>query len=130
MGKLPEESRPFGVEPVAPAKVLQPNMEGWVRAGSVAECPEGSAIAVATTHMRIAIFHLADGWCAVKDACPHAEYPLSKGVLAGNEVTCASHGWRFRLPTGECLRGTPGVTLRTFPLEIRGGEIWVKVRNG
>lgn len=121
-------SRPFGVEPVPPARILQPDTDGWVRAGSVSACPVGKALAIALPNVRVAIFHRSNGFYAIKDACPHAEYPLSKGIVANDIVTCASHGWQFELRTGVCRRGEPGCTIRTFPVELRDNVIWVKVR--
>lgn len=124
-----EENRPFGVEPIPAGKLLHPDATGYVCAGSIAQCPLGKAIAIALPKFRIAIFHLAEGFFAVKDACPHAEYPLSKGVVEGDMITCASHGWQFCVPTGACLRGAPDLCIRTFPVEIHAEQLWVKVRT-
>lgn len=122
-----DESNPFGVEPVLPRNILHPDADGYVCAGSIDQCPLGKAIAIALPKFRIAIFHLAEGFFAVKDACPHAEYPLSKSVVEGDTVTCSSHGWKFCIPTGACLHGEKDLAIRTFPVEVRGEQIWVKV---
>lgn len=122
-----DESKPFGVEPIPPQHLLHPDADGYVCAGPLHACPVGKAVAIASPNVRIAIFHRPEGLFAIKDACPHAEYPLSKGLVAGDVVTCASHGWQFRLATGECLRGAPGMQIRTFPVVIRNAQIWVKV---
>jgi phenylpropionate dioxygenase-like ring-hydroxylating dioxygenase large terminal subunit len=35
------------------------------------------------------------------DRCPHRSYPLSKGIVCGDEIQCGYHGLRFR-PDGSC----------------------------
>ena len=32
---------------------------------------------------------------ALRDICPHRGIPLSEGCMAGDEVECSYHGWRF-----------------------------------
>jgi phenylpropionate dioxygenase-like ring-hydroxylating dioxygenase large terminal subunit len=44
---------------------------------------------------------------ALVDRCPHRAYPLSEGRLAGGELQCAYHGWRFD-GSGAC-RAVPGL---------------------
>jgi phenylpropionate dioxygenase-like ring-hydroxylating dioxygenase large terminal subunit len=38
---------------------------------------------------------------ALRDLCPHRGMPLHHGRLAGGEIECAYHGWRFKL-SGQC----------------------------
>jgi len=119
-----EKTSPFGVDYVSPknrAKVVG----GRVYAGQSTELPPGKAKAIITDKIRIALFNVDGEFFAVKDACPHAEYPLSKGIVEGGQVTCASHSWKFDIKTGECLRGESGVFIRTFSVVVENNEIWV-----
>ena len=69
-------------------------------------------------------FHTADGLKACDNRCPHEGYPLSEGSLSTDCVlTCNWHNWKFNLDTGDNLFG--GDRLRTYPLEIRDGVIWI-----
>ncbi|MEE8408482.1 MAG: Rieske 2Fe-2S domain-containing protein [Myxococcota bacterium] len=44
----------------------------------------------------LALFRDAGGRpAALLDRCSHRNVPLSAGRVAGNEVECAYHGWRF-----------------------------------
>ncbi|MBI2346168.1 MAG: Rieske (2Fe-2S) protein [Deltaproteobacteria bacterium] len=121
------DREPFGADLVGRVPELNVQPDGWACAGAVAQCAEGRAMAVAMPNFRIAIFHRPEGWFAVKDACPHAAYPLSKSPVVNDVVTCANHNWRFRLSTGECLRGDPDISIRTFDVTIRNEQIWIKV---
>ena len=120
------ESKPFGVETV-PLRKRAKVVDGKAYVGKISEIPDGKAKAIDLGKFRIAVFNVEGKFYAVKDACPHAEYPLSKSVIAGKEVTCASHGWRFNVKTGECLKGAPGIFIRIFEVVLDGDDIWVKV---
>jgi nitrite reductase/ring-hydroxylating ferredoxin subunit len=73
---------------------------------------------------QIAVFDTPDGVRACDNRCPHEGYPLSEGSLSAECIlTCNWHNWKFNLATGENLYG--GDRLRTYPLEIRGDEVWI-----
>ncbi len=73
---------------------------------------------------QLAVFNTHDGVRVCDNRCPHEGYPLSEGSLSGDCIlTCNWHNWKFNLDTGENLFG--GDRLRTYPVEIRGDEIWV-----
>ena len=64
---------------------------------------------------------------AVKDNCPHAEFPLSEGTLYPNgELECCWHGARFDCRTGAVLRGPAEEALVRYEVEERDGGIWVR----
>ena len=64
---------------------------------------------------------------AVKDHCPHAEFPLSEGTLYPNgELECCWHGARFDCRTGAVLRGPAEEALVRYEVEERDGGIWVR----
>lgn len=119
---------PFGVHYVPPAK--RARREGnLVYGGRVGELPPGKGKQLVLDNFSIALFNVAGKYYAVKDACPHAAYPLSKGVLRDEVVICASHNWQFDVTTGRCLRGEQEERpdIRTYPVELKGAEIWVKI---
>jgi 3-phenylpropionate/trans-cinnamate dioxygenase ferredoxin component len=121
-----KEPKPFGVDYVPYVKRAIPKKGEPVFVGKVSEIPPGKAKSVMTEKFRVAVFNVDGNFYAIKDACPHAEYPLEKGTLRGEVVACSSHNWQFNVRTGECIRGDEGVTIRRFEVEVRGDEVWVK----
>jgi len=119
------KNQPFGVDYV-PKRHQAKIVDGKAYVGTISDIPPGKARAVVLEKFRIAVFNVDGTFYAVKDACPHAEYPLSKGVTTGGEVTCSSHNWKFDLKTGKCLKGGE-LSIRTFEVVLDGDEIWVKV---
>ena len=65
---------------------------------------------------------------AIANRCPHEGYPLSEGTEGpGCVLTCNWHNWKFDLASGEALVGRDPV--RTYPVELRAGEIFVDLRD-
>ena len=121
-----KEPRPFGVEYIPHSKRLKLKKGEPVFVGLVSDIPPGKAKAVALEKFKVAVFNVDGKFYAIKDACPHAEYPLSNGKLHGEVVACSSHNWQFNVKTGQCLRGNPEIQVRTFQVEIRGEEVWLE----
>lgn len=95
----------------------------WVDVCATAELPPDSRRVVRTpAGGRVAVFRLGDGAVrAVDDVCPHEGYPLSRGEVAGEAVTCCWHNFRFDLRSGACLKGDEAVS--AFPARIRADRV-------
>ena len=77
---------------------------------------------------------------AVSPRCPHQGVDLSTGRLTGTcaagavgeyryvddaaHLRCPRHGYQFSVETGEAWFD-PAVRLRTFPVAVRDGRVWV-----
>lgn len=119
--------KPFGVHYVPKDRRIQPDYSKGVYVGKISDIPPGRSRQVLLSHFNVAVFNVEGIFFAIKDACPHAEYPLYKGTLEGSVVQCANHNWKFDLRTGSCVKGNPDVTVRTFEVEIRNDEVWLKL---
>src|SRR5713101_4582820 len=73
----------------------------------------------------IAIFRVGEEFFATDDTCTHAKYSLSEGYVEGAEVVCALHEARFCLRTGRVLSPPATAALRTYPVRVEGGEVFV-----
>jgi len=62
---------------------------------------------------------------ACETECPHQFAPLEGALVKeAGRITCQRHGYRFDLATGTC-EGHPECTLKVFPVEIRGEDIYL-----
>ena len=104
-----------------------PNVRSvWVRATPLTGIPVGGHVVFHVDNRRIAIFRPgADEVYAVDDQCPHEGYPLSRGSLMGQTLTCCWHNYKFDLRSGHCLRGDEDV--RSHPTRIRHGFVEIQV---
>ncbi len=62
-------------------------------------------------------------WVAVSNRCPHAQGPLSLGVLEEEHITCPWHGARFALATGESMNAVTACCLATYVASVSGGQL-------
>lgn len=73
----------------------------------------------------VVVFQVGENYFCLEDLCSHQEYPLSDGILEDCRVKCALHGSWFDLRTGEALNLPAVKTVRTFPVKVQDGAIWV-----
>jgi nitrite reductase (NADH) small subunit len=97
-----------------------------VRACRVEEVPEGKGRMVDLDGECVALFRSGAEVVALDNECPHRGGALSGGDLHGGAVHCPLHAWPFDARSGQCLE-QPGVRVRTFPVVVRGGEVWVEI---
>lgn len=100
----------------------------WVHAISLADLPEGSRKLIRHYDKRIAVFRTTRSVYAVDNRCPHQGYALLQGDVKDEVLTCAWHNWKFALDQqGLCTFG--GESIRTYPVELRDGAVWVDVTD-
>jgi nitrite reductase/ring-hydroxylating ferredoxin subunit len=73
----------------------------------------------------VAVYHFSGRVSAAGDVCPHAGARLSEGALEGTVVTCPLHGSQFDVCTGERLRGPADVEIKTYRVDIEGGQVFL-----
>jgi 3-phenylpropionate/trans-cinnamate dioxygenase ferredoxin subunit len=98
----------------------------WVSVAKVAELPEGSMVQVSVEEDDIAVYHTPDGFFATLDVCTHASESLTKGSLNGNVVACPKHGGKFDVTTGAPVAFPCVYAVETYPVEVRGEEVWIE----
>lgn len=100
-------------------------MANWVRVGDEGICPMGQLKGLMAEGQAIVLTNAEGTVCALEDKCSHEDYPLSDGELDGGQVVCRYHGARFDACSG-ARKTLPAVRpVRSFPVEIRDGGIWV-----
>jgi nitrite reductase/ring-hydroxylating ferredoxin subunit len=77
----------------------------------------------------ILVCNVAGQFHAVDDECTHAIASLSEGRLRGNIVTCPFHGGSFDVRSGEPKSLPCRQPLRTWPLEIADGRVYLLIKR-
>ena len=107
---------------------IEKDKADWRLLVSVAEMESNPVKMVRIAGKQIAVFNTPVGIRACDNRCPHEGYPLSEGSLSSDCIlTCNWHNWKFSLDTGENLFG--GDELRTYPIDVRGDEIWIDLTD-
>ncbi|OZM72277.1 bifunctional 3-phenylpropionate/cinnamic acid dioxygenase ferredoxin subunit [Amycolatopsis antarctica] len=93
---------------------------------SVDELPVGESIRI-TADVPVAIFNADGEIYAIDDTCSHQDASLADGFLEGCFVECPLHAALFDLRTGmpSCLPAKKPV--RTHPVFVEDGTIYVHV---
>lgn len=96
-----------------------------VRVAAVDDMADGQARYVKVGKRDIGLFRVAGRFFALSNLCRHAFAPLSDGFLDGYIVMCPWHGWRYDVRDG--TTDHPNADVKTYPVNVRDGEVFVTV---
>jgi NAD(P)H-dependent nitrite reductase small subunit len=104
-----------------------------VRVAAAADVPRDGGLTISHGALRVAVFHFATRgeWWATQATCPHRKDDvLGRGLLGTHDgtpkVACPLHKKTFSLASGEGLSDAR-YCIRTYPVEVRNGEVWLKL---
>ncbi len=66
-------------------------------------------------------YHATDGLCT------HAGVHLAGGFVMGHQIECPKHNGRFDYTTGQAQGAPACVNLKTYPVKVEGGRVYVKI---
>ncbi|GAX43777.1 Rieske [2Fe-2S] domain-containing protein [Tolypothrix sp. NIES-4075] len=98
----------------------------WVKLTTVDKVPESAVLAVNFAGNSLILHRQGDKISCYKNACGHLAFPLDEGTVENGILTCPSHGFQYRLDTGECLTA-PDVSLQSYPVKIKGDKVFVQL---
>jgi 3-phenylpropionate/trans-cinnamate dioxygenase ferredoxin component len=97
------------------------------RACALADLEPGSALGLVVGGQDVALARGGEQVFAIEDQCSHAMVALSEGDVDGEACTveCWLHGSEFDLRTGQPTGLPATVAVATFPVEVRGDDVFV-----
>jgi 3-phenylpropionate/trans-cinnamate dioxygenase ferredoxin component len=103
-------------------------MPEWVRVASTSDCKENGCLHTVTNGGEPIVLARWNGEVfALEDRCSHQDFPLSDGEVEDGKIECIFHGAKFDLRTGNAVQLPAVAPVRTYPVEIRGDEIFIQV---
>jgi nitrite reductase/ring-hydroxylating ferredoxin subunit len=99
----------------------------WHFAGVVAEFEDEDVEQVRIGPLAVAVYFAGGEFHATQDLCTHERAYLSDGVVVDCIVECPFHQGRFDIRTGKALGAPVTVPLKTYPVKILDGRIYVRV---
>ena len=106
---------------------------GFERACGISDVPADEAIGVTIGEYDVAVAGHDGEYFALQDLCSHAAVALSEGEVeqtdGGCQIECWLHGSMFDLRTGKPTNFPATEPVATFPVDVRGGDIYVDVTN-
>ncbi len=75
-----------------------------------------------------AIYHAPDGrFYATAGNCTHENVHLADGLVMDHLIECPKHNGQFDYRTGEAKRAPVCVNLKTFPVKVDGGNVFIQI---
>ena len=65
----------------------------------------------------------------IENRCTHENFILSGGEVKDDTITCPHHGAKFNLKTGKALIMPAAAAIETFPVKLKGDEIFVGIED-
>jgi nitrite reductase (NADH) small subunit len=96
----------------------------FARAAKTTEIALGTIKEFQVEGKPVAVANVDGKFYAINNTCLHRGGPLGQGPLEGKIVTCPWHGWEYDVTTGK-ISQNPAVGVNSYPIEIRGDEIFV-----
>jgi nitrite reductase/ring-hydroxylating ferredoxin subunit len=103
--------------------------QDWHFAGMAGDFEDEDIEQIRVGPLAIAVYRAKGQFYATQDLCTHEHAYLSDGVLIDCVVECPFHQGRFDVRDGEALSAPVFFPLKTYPLKIVDGKIYVKVSS-
>lgn len=101
----------------------------WSDAGAADDVWDGAGIEAQAGGRTVALFRSGEQVFATEALCTHGNARLCDGFVEGDagsaSVECPLHQGRFDLASGQPLCEPVTEPLRTYPVRIEGGRVWV-----
>ena len=95
-----------------------------IRVCALTDLPEGESTRV-VAHVPVAVFNAEGELFAIDDTCTHQDASLSEGWLEGCMIECPLHAAMFDLRTGKPTGPPAKRPVRTYPVLVEGGVVYV-----
>ena len=68
-----------------------------------------------------------DGYFATDGLCTHEKVHLADGLVMGRIIECPKHNGRFDYTTGQAKGAPACVNLKTYPVKVEDGRIFLQI---
>ena len=105
-----------------------PNAEGWIEVCAGADLGREDVLRFDHGMKTFALIRDAAGTLFATDGiCSHGNTHLADGLVKDGIIECPKHNGRFHLADGSPARAPICRGIATYPIEERGGRIWLNV---
>ena len=102
-------------------------MSQSVKVASLSEIPPGGRLSLIVDELPALLLRIGEDLYCIEDVCTHDGQPLTDGPVADCSITCPRHGAKFDLKTGKALCMPATEPIRTYPVTVRGGDVYVEI---
>lgn len=103
-------------------------MAEWIEACGAEDVDEEDVIRFDHGGRVFAIYRSPDDrYFATDGLCTHEGISLADGLVMDEIIECPKHNGRFNYQTGEAKGAPVCVNLRTYPVKVEGGAVFIEV---
>ncbi len=103
--------------------------ENWVLACASDDIDAEDLIRFDHDDKTYCVYNTPDGFYATAGICTHEEEHLEFGMVIGTVIECPLHQGRFDIPSGRALSAPVCVNLKTYPVKIEDGEVYIQLEE-
>jgi len=92
---------------------------------AVDQVPQGAAVQYLADDTPVVLCRAGEAVYALGFACPYHPVPLDGSRVEGTSLVCRWYGAVFDVRTGATVRPARVPPLRSFPVAVRDGRVWV-----
>ena len=102
-------------------------MNDWIEVGGTDDIDQDDLLRWDHDGRTFVICNTQRGFFALDGLCTHEEQHLEDGLVIDNVVECPLHQGRFDIATGRALGPPVCVDLKTYPVRVEGGRIFIRI---
>ena len=103
-------------------------MANWVEACAADDIEEEDVIRFDHDGRVFAIYRSPeDEYFATEGLCTHEHICLADGLVMDEIIECPKHNGRFNYKTGEAKGAPACINLKTYPVKVEGGAVFIAV---
>ena len=101
-------------------------MSDWIRVCEADDIEEEDLIGWDYGGRTYAIYRTEKGFFATDGLCTHEDAHLRDGLVFGTVIECPLHQGTFDITTGRALAAPAHDNLRTYPVKVEDGTIYIR----
>jgi 3-phenylpropionate/trans-cinnamate dioxygenase ferredoxin component len=102
--------------------------EEWIEVCEEGKIDEEDVVRFDYKDVSLAVYRSDnDKYYATDGFCTHERVHLSGGLVMGKIIECPKHNGRFDYTTGAAKKTPACVDLRTYPVRVEAGIVYVKI---
>ncbi|SFD72400.1 non-heme iron oxygenase ferredoxin subunit [Paracidovorax konjaci] len=102
---------------------------GWTEAAALDDVPQDDVVGVSVGGRDVALYAVEGEVFATDNLCTHGNARLCDGFLEGHEIECPLHQGRFDVRDGRALCAPLTQGLRTYPVRIEQGKVYLQLEG-
>lgn len=98
----------------------------WIAVAGEGELAPAQMKRVSQAGKRLLLVNAEGEYYCIDEMCSHEDYSLWFGCVKGRTIKCSLHGSYFDLASGQPVNEPADCPLRTYPVKLEGGSVWIE----